>query len=135
MAGGSFESQLRGFGLKTMGQVDKVRRASILELFTLVIYSTPVDTGRLRGNWQTTVNNPAVAVRDSVDPSGSAAMAEVMANLGSLIDAVWFVNNLPYAERIEYDGWSRYKAPEGMVRKNIIQWQKIVAAKAKAYNP
>ena len=40
-----------------------------------------------------------VTTRD--DPSGAAALAEAMANLGSLADVVWFTNNLPYAERIE----------------------------------
>ena len=47
---GRFESQLRGFGVKALDKVDKVRRASVLELFKLVIMATPVDTGRLRGN-------------------------------------------------------------------------------------
>ena len=128
---GRFESQLRGFGVKALDKVDKVRRASVLELFKLVIMATPVDTGRLRGNWQTTINSPAGAATARDDPSGAAALAEAMANLGSLADVVWFTNNLPYAERIEYEGWSR-QAPEGMVRRHIAQWQRIVSAKAQA---
>jgi hypothetical protein len=128
---GRFEVQLRNFRGKTMDQVDQVRRASVLELFKLIIYATPVDTGRLRGNWQTTINSPARGTKDRVDPSGAAAMAEAIANLGGLADAVWFVNNLPYVERIEYDGWSR-QAPEGMVRRHLAQWRRIVNAKAKA---
>jgi len=128
---GRFESQLRGFGVKALDKVDKVRRASVLELFKLVIMATPVDTGRLRGNWQTTINSPAGATTTRDDPSGAAALAEAMANLGSLADVVWFTNNLPYAERIEYEGWSR-QAPEGMVRRHIAQWQRIVSAKAQA---
>ena len=128
---GRFESQLRGFGVKALDKVDKVRRASVLELFKLVIMATPVDTGRLRGNWQMTINSPAGAATTRDDPSGAAALAEAMANLGSLADVVWFTNNLPYAERIEYEGWSR-QAPEGMVRRHIAQWQRIVSAKAQA---
>lgn len=128
---GRFESQLRGFGVKALDKVDKVRRASVLELFKLVIMATPVDTGRLRGNWQTTINSPADAATTRDDPNGAAALAEAMANLGSLADVVWFTNNLPYAERIEYEGWSR-QAPEGMVRRHIAQWQRIVSAKAQA---
>lgn len=128
---GRFESQLRGFGIKALDKVDKVRRASVLELFKLVIYATPVDTGRLRGNWQTTINTPAGSTREVMDPSGGASLAEVMANMGGLLDVVWFTNNLPYVERIEYDGWSR-QAPEGMVRKHVAQWQRIVSAKAAA---
>lgn len=129
---GRFQDQLRGFGTKSLDKIDKVRRASVLELFKLVIYSTPVDSGRLRGNWQTTINSPARAERDRLDPGGSAALAEAVANLGSLVDVIWFVNNLPYAERIEYDGWSTHKAPDGMVRKHLASWQRIVAAKARA---
>ena len=128
---GRFESQLRGFGVKALDKVDKVRRASVLELLKLVIMATPVDKGRLRGNWQTTINSPAGAATTRDDPSGAAALAEAMANLGSLADVVWFTNNLPYAERIEYEGWSR-QAPEGMVRRHIAQWQRIVSAKAQA---
>ncbi|UIS24776.1 structural protein [Stenotrophomonas phage vB_SmaS-AXL_1] len=127
-----FQQQLRGFGIKTLDKVDKVRRASVLELFKLVIFSTPVDTGRLRGNWQTTINSPAGAAIDRLDMGGGAAMAEAVANLGSLTDVIWFTNNLPYAERIEYDGWSK-QAPEGMVRRHLASWKRIVAAKARAF--
>lgn len=128
-----FQAQLKGFGIKTLDRVDKVRRASVLELFKLVIFATPVDTGRLRGNWQTTINSPASAAIGRTDPGGAAAMAEAVANLGSLTDVVWFTNNLPYAERIEYDGWSK-QAPEGMVRKHVASWKRIVEAKAKAFS-
>jgi hypothetical protein len=126
----SFKSQLKGFGIKALDKVDRVRRASALELFKLVIFATPVDTGRLRGNWQTTINTPIVEV---VDRSGAdSAMAEAVANLGGLVDVIWFTNNLPYVERIEYDGWSK-QAPEGMLRKHVASWRRIVDAKAKAY--
>lgn len=125
----SFQAQLKGFGIKALEKVDQVRRASVLELFRLVIYATPVDTGRLRGNWQTTINSPATGERST--GSADSAMAQAVANLGGLVDVVWFTNNLPYAERIEF-GYSK-QAPEGMVRKHVAMWQRIVSAKAKAY--
>lgn len=127
-----FEQQLKGFGVKTLKRVDQVRRASVLELFKLVIFATPVDTGRLRGNWQTTINSPNWAAIDRLDLGGGAAMSEAVATLGSLVDVVWFTNNLPYVERIEYDGWSK-QAPEGMVRRHVASWKRIVAAKARAF--
>ncbi len=125
----SFEADLRKFGVKSLDRVDRIRRASVLELFSLVIYATPVDTGRLRGNWQTTINTPASGTKDTTD--ANAAVAEAVANLGSLVDVVWFVNNLPYAERIEY-GYSK-QAPEGMVRRHVAMWRRIVETKARAY--
>jgi hypothetical protein len=127
----SFSLQVGNFAGKSLKQMDQVRRASILELFSLVILGTPVDTGRLRGNWQTTINSPTDSVRDKLDKSGSEAIADVAANLGGLMDVVWFVNNLPYAEAIEMGG-SR-QAPAGMVRKNVALWDKIVANKTQAY--
>lgn len=130
--GAAFQAVVKKFGVNALDKVDKVRRASVLELFKLVILATPVDTGRLRGNWQTTINSPATGVRDKDDPTGGISVAEALANLGSLLDVVWMVNNLPYAERVEYDGWSK-QAPEGMVRKHVAKWQRIVAAKAKAF--
>ena len=128
-----FERQLKGFGVKTLERVDKIRRSAVLELFKLVIEGTPFDTGRLRGNWQTTINSPATASIGRLDPSGAAAVAEAVANLGSLVDVIWFTNNLPYAERIEYDGWSA-QAREGMVRKHVVMWRRIVESKAKFYS-
>ncbi len=130
--GAAFQAIVKKFGVDALDKVDKVRRASVLELFKLVILATPVDTGRLRGNWQTTINSPATGVRDKDDPTGGISVAEALANLGSLLDVVWMVNNLPYAERVEYDGWSK-QAPEGMVRTHVAKWQRIVAAKAKAF--
>lgn len=130
MATGPFQGKLDAFHAKAMLYVDQVRRASILELFKLVIMSTPVDTGRLRGNWQTTINSPASAALDRLDPNGGIALAEVLANMGGLLDVVYFSNNLPYAERIEYEGWSA-QAPEGMVRRHVAMWGRIVEAKAR----
>ena len=126
-----FSLALDQFGIKVLANTDKVRRASILELFQLVVMSTPVDTGRLRGNWQASVNTPILTETARKDPAGSAVVAEVLANMGGLPDAVYFTNNLPYAEAIEY-GHSK-QAPEGMVRKNVARWPDIVRAKAKHF--
>jgi hypothetical protein len=57
---------------------------------------------------------------------------EALANLGSMVDVVYMTNSLPYAEKIEYEGYSR-QAPQGMLRANVAKWQRIVKAKAKAY--
>lgn len=129
MATGSFKGQLDAFHAKAMLFVDQTRRAAILELFRLVVMGTPVDTGRARGNWQVTLNAPAGATLERTDPNGGIVLAEVMANMGGLLDVVYFSNNLPYIERLEY-GWSQ-QAPEGMVRRHVAMWGRIVEAKAK----
>jgi hypothetical protein len=128
----SFADAVKKFGATTLVKIDRTRRASIIELFNLVINASPVDTGRLRGNWQTSINAPILTVTERLSKDGAMAKAEAMANLGSLMDVVYMMNNLPYVERIEYEDYSK-QAPGGMVRKNVVRWSEIVEAKAKEY--
>lgn len=124
----SFSLDLQRFADKAAANVERTRRAIVLDLFGSVIKDTPVLTGRLRGNWQTSVGSPALA--ELPLRPGAAATAELMAAAGQLkqTDAPIFLrNNLPYAGRIEFDGWSHTKAPEGMVRKNVARIQRIVS--------
>lgn len=108
-----------------MEEIERLNKAVILELFTSVILDTPVLEGRLRGNWLITSGNPASGTSEVTDPSGSKTVADVQAFISSLNGKkdfdVYLTNNLPYAYRIEYDGWSHTKAPEGMVRENFIR--------------
>jgi len=103
----------------------KLHKAIILELFASVILDTPVLEGRLRGNWIISSESPASGQFDIIDPTGEKTTKKVedfVAKLDNLEDfEVYLTNNLPYAYRIEYDGWSHTKAPEGMVRKNLIR--------------
>lgn len=74
--------------------------------------------GRFRGNWQVTFDRPAVGAIDRVDKAGMATLAagrEVLAHYDSSeYGSIWFTNNVPYAQRLEY-GWSK-QAPAGIVR-------------------
>lgn len=74
--------------------------------------------GRFRGNWQVTFDRPAVGAVDRVDKAGTATLAagrEVLAHYDSgEYGSIWFTNNVPYAQRLEY-GWSK-QAPAGIVR-------------------
>lgn len=74
--------------------------------------------GRFRGNWQVTFDRPAVGAIDRVDKAGTATLAagrEVLAYYDSgEYGSIWFTNNVPYAQRLEY-GWSK-QAPAGIVR-------------------
>lgn len=74
--------------------------------------------GRFRGNWQVTFDRPAVGAIDRVDKAGTATLAagrEVLAHYDSgEYRSIWFTNNVPYAQRLEY-GWSK-QAPAGIVR-------------------
>lgn len=113
---GSFSADISHFIAKTQGNIDLALRHAVVLAAQGVVMSTPVDTGRLRGNWQFGRALPAGTVEGS-DTSGAATIAKMAGQVTSLKAGgeCWIVNNLPYAGEIEY-GHSRVKAPAGMVR-------------------
>lgn len=141
----SFATQIGGFAQKAEKSVDNTVRAITFELFRSVIQMSPVGEpvkwqsppppgyvgGRFRGNWQTSTGSPETSQIPRIDPSGSSAIAEVFAKAGGLGTVTYLANNLPYAERLEYDGWSQ-QAPNGMVRVSFARIDSIVAKAAGA---
>jgi hypothetical protein len=120
-----FSDDIRRFSVKTEAAHNKIVRAATLELFSGVIKSTPVDTGRARGAWATSVGSASSDVPDRLGEA--AAIAEVTANTPPGAGQETYLSNaLPYIERLE-NGWSD-KAPHGMVRINMDRVSKIVAA-------
>jgi hypothetical protein len=121
----SFASDVAKFAQEAGKSVDETGRAIVLELFGSVIKDTPVDTGRARGNWQTTMNSPATTeiARDGAQPSLNELSSELPSFTGD--KTIYLANNLPYIRRLEFDGWSQ-QSPEGMVRKNVARIQSIV---------
>lgn len=122
----SFSADLRRFNRKTKDSLDRTRRIVIIKLFSAVIKDTPVLSGRLRGNWQTTINSPATGVIGIRDEAAAIAEVQAMAQRSKGSDVVILRNNLPYAYRIEFDGWSKVKAPQGMMRRNVARFQRIL---------
>jgi hypothetical protein len=124
----SFAGNLRRFGRETMEKHTKVKRMAALELFGDIIERTPVDTGRLRSNWFANVGRGS---RETTTAT-TGATERMRAALAGRLDAdIFFTNNLPYANRIEFDGHSRIQAPNGMVRISVLRWGSIVKKSAK----
>ena len=128
----SFVASLTSFSKSTVGKIQRVRRGVTIKLFSAVILDTPVDSGRLRGNWQLTEGEPAQGQLDLLDKSGAAVLAKVQQGASASTGDVtlYLTNNLPYAWRIEFEGWSHTKAPEGMVRKNIARFNRLITIEA-----
>lgn len=126
----SFASDVEAYAKKAGASLDETSRAIVLELFGSVIKDTPVDTGRAKGNWQTTIGAPATGTVDRLGES--EAMADVSQQTSSFGagKVIYLSNNLPYIYRLEYDGWSQ-QAPGGMLRKNVARIQSIVAKAAR----
>lgn len=123
-----FDKAVRNINKKS----DMAIRAIGLQLFGAIIKDTPVDTGRLRGNWQTTIGQPASgSFPDSKDKNGSVAGASMRARIAQykVGQKLFLTNNLPYAQAIE-DGHSKQR-PYGMVKTNVAIFKAIVARTAR----
>lgn len=125
-----FTLDIQAFVAKAKKNPETVMRSVSLKLFSAIIKASPVDTGRFRGNWQTTGVAPATGLVAGVDPTGGKAVnsaATFITNAPGW-DTFTITNNLPYAERLEY-GWSK-QAPVGMVRVNIARFQQLINEEA-----
>ena len=124
----SFAESVRGHAAKAKANLEQVHKKVALEIFSRVILRTPVDTGRLRGNWQAGVGVFVPGTVDATDTSGSATIAAVTAVVTGAPPhaSLTLTNNLPYARRIEYDSWSR-QAPAGMARVSVAEFDGVVA--------
>jgi hypothetical protein len=130
----SFFQQLNLFNRKAIKNAEITRKEINLRLFRAVVFDTPVLEGTLRGNWQPSTTTKAIGVVDVRGrSSGNAAMSAIqdIIEASKMDSTVFLTNNLPYAWRIEYEGYSKIKAPQGMVRKNIRRLDKISEAVAR----
>jgi hypothetical protein len=122
---GSFSAELER-GIETaLGGVREAFREFCRRLFTMIVDGTPVLTGRLRGNWQCSVddgNREFLPVRPRYE-----VLYEIESVLDSLADddVVYFSNNAPYVLVIEYEGHSK-KAPDGMARLAVAHARSIL---------
>lgn len=130
----SFALGVAKWSAKSSQEIKEFHSEIIFRLYSSVIEDTPILEGRLRGNWFPSKNQPSGEKHEDFQGSEQAATQQSKARVESfLLDfngsedfEVFLTNNLPYAASIEYDGQSHTKAPEGMVRKNILHMvQKI----------
>jgi len=115
----SFSSDIAKFNKKFDKAAANIFRGTALGLFGKVVLRTPVDTGRLRGNWYASINSPSKKV------DGSEEGYEGIVYRAKLGDSIFLVNNLPYAKVIE-DGTHSQQAPHGMVKVTVAEFQRVV---------
>ena len=116
----SFSSQVD----KALGSMEKdaekLVKGTLLSIFSKTIARTPVESGRLRNNWHTGIGFQNMGKRNA-NKGGVNSLNEASKTLKKVKmgDVVYFSNNLPYAHRIEYGGFS--KAPRGMLRISVAE--------------
>ena len=143
----TFTADLNKFAQNTNRKVADVIQEVAVDLFSSIIKETPIGDpslwqskpppdyvpGSLQSNWQCSLGSPESGRLTAINSTGSiiSTMKAVVEGYQS-DQPIHLVNNLPYAERIEYLGWSHIQKPEGMVRVSIATFgQKFNKALAK----
>lgn len=141
----TFTLDLEAFAEKAKHNAAVVVRKSSLDLLNSVVMRTPVGNpslwkskppkgyvgGRLRANWNVSLDAPDESTSDAIDKTGAPTIARggrAMSEADGKRD-IWMVNALPYAIPIEY-GHSHMQAPAGMVRVSVTEWQQYVNLQA-----
>jgi len=131
-----FEKQLELATLRLANYSEDAVKATIFRVAELVIKRTPVDTGRARGNWQSTIGTPTSAPTLKKDKAGTTTVVRAQNVINSLEmgQTFFLTNNLPYIYVLEYGGYplnpkkgqktvGGYSklAPQGMLRVSLSE--------------
>lgn len=92
----SWADDLQKLAMKGSRDLGLLSKKLKFDIFSDIIKLTRVDTGRLKGNWQISENQPATGTIENLDPTGSKGIQNVSKEVTA--DGItYFVNNLPYA--------------------------------------
>ncbi len=120
----SFEQQIKRIIDNREGVTREIFAASAIQIAEKVITRTPVDTGRARGNWNSSINtaDSGVSEKNQKQNTGVATNEAVSAASSlKLGDTFHLTNGLPYIKALEY-GHSKGQAPRGMVRISVDEF-------------
>lgn len=84
--------------------------------------------GRFRGNWQVSFDTAKTGTLERIDPTGQDSKgdgATVIQGFTTQVGTIWMMNNLPYAQPLEYGHSSQ--APAGMVRISVLEVQMFIS--------
>jgi hypothetical protein len=107
----TFGSQVKKASLKIIDDSEENVRKTLIGIFANTIRGTPVDTGRLRNNWYTTLYAPSKRSKKGSgtsespeSPQNALMLNDKIVGKVKLGDKIYFTNNLPYAYITEYGG-------------------------------
>lgn len=150
----SFSANVSKWANKTTDKLGLARNGALLKTFSAIIMDTPVGDpsewrmseqdraravadgyvgGRLRGNWICNEKFPIHAQLELEDASGRTATASMqnVIRRSSMGETIYFTNNMPYAARVEFEGWSHSQQPEGMMVKNVRRFNRLLDAEVR----
>ncbi len=125
---GRFSMDISRFVNRTRMTMNEVVRGAMYGLAARVVMTTPVKTGKARGNWVMKMDGVYEKVQTGVlDKSGDHSLDRIAQALEAFeagkTKNIWLTNTLPYIVMLEY-GWSK-QAPAGIVRMALLTFNGV----------
>jgi hypothetical protein len=129
----SVKAQINAIAKRANGDLEKVASESLQTLGAMVLSKSPVRDGFFRNSWLSSYGAAEQGTRETPSKAGTESLGSLEITLAGLTlgNEFYFVNNQPYAKRLE-DGWSE-QAPRGMVKTSTPAFPGIVARAVKRY--
>lgn len=122
---------IKRFADRSAAKADKAIRWTAIAMFRDVIIESPVDSGRFRANWYTTVGQASIKTTTSIKRDAMMPMIKRVESAKN--GAVFFLtNNLPYSVALE-NGHSG-QAPRGMARRAVARGPGYLKKAVKRFN-
>lgn len=143
-----FRKEMKRAFIVIEGKAEKTVKNAFIEMFSGMIDDTPVGDpalwnrssipkgyvpGTLKANWQTqSGSSPSSFLPEVKDQTGSATISNMKTKVMSWDfnkETLYFQNNAPYAETIEFGHSSQ--APQGMYRLNVAKYNGLISKYAR----
>lgn len=121
----SLRAGLEAFAKKAKIELEAAHRLSIIKVVDSLVFGSAVDTGRFRSNWVGGVNSVNTYAGHEPE-SADATRTRLLGSIPPVGGVYYITNSLPYARRLEYEGWSQ-QMPAGIVRITAMQYNTWLA--------
>ena len=116
----SLANDLKKIAARRKEDLDEIAQAVTVRVANQIVLQSPVDQGFFKNNFNSSIGDISYSIDAPENPNGSKSLngiAETFSVFGTG-KVGYFTNSMPYAMRLEYDGWSQ-QAPSGVVRVNV----------------
>jgi hypothetical protein len=134
MSNAKFRNDIARFIAKSKKAQDMFVQRVVLDIDSRFVDKSPVGDiggGRFRNNWN--IGNGSIDFSTTKEVAPNITQSKSAASIFSIKangQIIYLTNSLHYAYRIEYEGWSRTKAPAGVVRVTIAEMASILRGAA-----
>lgn len=116
---------LARFAKGVNARVEDLHEEVVIQVANVIVTGSAVDTGRFRANWVPGINAVNTGTTEATDKQGDDTQEKIFAAIPKPGGVFYITNSLPYARRLEYEGWSK-QMPAGVVRITAVRFEEFL---------